>query len=235
MADETRKEVRRYLNSLPALIHAEQPGPDAGAFSASKGRKAPHASIYLMVGAWLAAMHGQQGPHLQRKAPEHYISHHLRDMAHYMAAQNEPGAAAVAEKLPWRCCPKEDWVSRADISAVPRLQTARSGHHAPGPVVRAFFHGYESDFGAVDRKPAPGCRIGQKQIGRARQTQTKIKIALTSRQPGDDRRTASKDHRHGMLPPFGNRWAPAASSGTEMPQLLELTLRTGSTCSNSSA
>ena len=86
-ADQSHKvEVRRYLNNLPALIRMNGLG-QALAFFRMKGEGTAHASIYLMVGAWLCDA-GSKGRIFSESA-DALSAITQSDMAHYMAAQNE--------------------------------------------------------------------------------------------------------------------------------------------------
>ena len=105
--DEThKKEVRRYLNNLPALIRMNGLG-QALAFFRMKGEGTAHASIYLMVGAWLCDA-GSKGRIFSESA-DVLSAITQSDMAHYMAAQNE-GLALLQwlKKFAVALLPKED-------------------------------------------------------------------------------------------------------------------------------
>ena len=105
--DQSHKaEVRRYLNNLPALIRMNGLG-QALAFFRMKGEGTAHASIYLMVGAWLCDA-GSKGRIFSESA-DVLSGITQSDMAHYMAAQNE-GLALLQwlKKFAVALLPKED-------------------------------------------------------------------------------------------------------------------------------
>ena len=106
-ADPIHKaEIRRYLNNLPALIRMNGLG-QALAFFRMKGEGTAHASIYLMVGAWLCDA-GSKGRIFSESA-DVLSAITQSDMAHYMAAQNE-GLALLQwlKKFAVALLPKED-------------------------------------------------------------------------------------------------------------------------------
>jgi CRISPR-associated protein Cmr5 len=90
--EEHKKEVRRYLNNLPALIRMNGLG-QALAFCLTKKKKKPddkdtaHETIYYMVSAWLcdASSKGR----IFNESTDVISAITQSDMAHYMAAQNE--------------------------------------------------------------------------------------------------------------------------------------------------
>ena len=110
-------------------------------------------------------------------------------MAHYMAAQNE-GLALLQwlKNLPWRCCPMR-------TEACPTGFRCTEGCRHPWPPSQApctwacgssVFHGYENDFGAVD-KEGRSARLRQldpKQVARAANCKPRPKKCATGRQPG---------------------------------------------------
>lgn len=106
-SDEShKKEVRRYLNNLPALIRMNGLG-QALAFFRMKGEGTAHDTIYRMVGAWLcdASSKGR----IFSESTDALSAITQSDMAHYMAAQNE--ALALLEwlkKFAVALLPKED-------------------------------------------------------------------------------------------------------------------------------
>ena len=86
-SDEShKKEVRRYLNNLPALIRMNGLG-QALAFFRMKGEGTAHDAIYRMVGTWLcdASSKGR----IFSESTDALSAITQSDMAHYMAAQNE--------------------------------------------------------------------------------------------------------------------------------------------------
>ncbi len=91
---ELPKEIRRYLNSLPALIRMNGLG-QALAFFYMKGTDTGHRYIYNMISTWLC-VDGSKG----RIFTEHndvLKAITQSEVRHYMAAQNE--ALALLEWL----------------------------------------------------------------------------------------------------------------------------------------
>ena len=111
--DEThKKEVRRYLNNLPALIRMNGLG-QALAFFLTKKKKKPedkdtaHETIYYMVSAWLCDA-SSKGRIFSENA-DVLTAITQSDMAHYMAAQNEALALLQwLKKFAVALLPKED-------------------------------------------------------------------------------------------------------------------------------
>ena len=106
-SDEThKKEVRRYLNNLPALIRMNGLG-QALAFFRMKGEDGAYCTIYRMVGAWLCDP-GSKG-HIFSESTDVLSAITQSDMAHYMAAQNEALALLQwLKKVAVALLPKED-------------------------------------------------------------------------------------------------------------------------------
>lgn len=106
-SDEShKKEVRRYLNNLPALIRMNGLG-QALAFFRMKGEGTAHDAIYRMVGTWLcdASSKGR----IFSESADVLTSITQSDMAHYMAAQNEALALLQwLKKFAVALLPKED-------------------------------------------------------------------------------------------------------------------------------
>lgn len=101
-----KKEVRRYLNNLPALIRMNGLG-QALAFFRMKGKGTAHDTIYRMVGAWLcdASSKGR----IFSESTDALSAITQSDMAHYMAAQNEALALLQwLKKFAVALLPKED-------------------------------------------------------------------------------------------------------------------------------
>ena len=91
---ELPQEIRRHLNSLPALIRMNGLG-QALAFFRMKGKNCSHWHIYNMVGTWLCTANSKGRIFTEHSDVLTAITR--SDVQHYMAAQNE--ALALLEWL----------------------------------------------------------------------------------------------------------------------------------------